>query len=62
MMPIPNIPPEVRAPNFNLETPDRLRRFAWKQAYQLRATIEHIPEGERRNLEDLLMVLEKFTR
>ena len=62
MMPMPSIPPEIRAPNFNLDSADHLRRYAWKQAYQLRATIEHIPEGERRNLEDLLMVLEKFTR
>lgn len=51
-----------RRPNFNLDSPDHLRKYAWKQAHQLRATIEHIPEDERGTLEDLLLTLEKYAR
>jgi hypothetical protein len=62
MMPMPATPAEVRRPDFNLDSPDRLRRYAWKQLHQVRATIEHIPQDERGSLEDFLLILEKYTR
>ena len=62
MMPIPNIPPEMRAP-YPEPDPRRLIGVAFRKIREALQIFNKVPQSIRGgNIDDLMDVLEKYTR